>query len=243
MTIPTLEFPKFNMVLPVDKIEVKYRPMVQRDEKILLIAKESNEPSDILGAIKQVVQNCLLPDDKLIPDTNNWSLIDLEWAFIQLRSTSVSNVSKVSYIDGEDQEKRDFDIDLNKIEVKLPDPGKTDYIPLNIDVDEHITIKLRYPPATLYTNKEFLTSEGEEAVAKLIAACIKAIVVDGKSTTDFTFVEAQEFTESLPIPIYQKLTAFVSDLPHLHYEIKYTNNEEHERIITLSTLNDFFTFV
>jgi len=254
MILPKIESPLFNMALPVSKLNITYRPMVQKDEKILLIAKEGNDPSDILGAIKQVVQNCLLGRDvgknhetlqpKFTPiDVDNIPIVDLEWAFIQLRATSVSNISKVSYIDGVDQEQRDFDVDLTKVKVIIPDVGDSKTPLPNITLNDGTIVKLRYPPAWLYSNKEFLNSTGPDATIKLAASCVSQVVtLGGVTTSEFTPAEAEEFILSWPIPNYEKLTDWISNLPHLNYEIKYKNNEDQDRVITLSSLNDFFTF-
>ncbi len=254
--IPKIESPIFGMVLPVSKIDIKYRPMVQKDEKILLVAKEGSDPTEILGAIKQVVQNCILPIDigknsetlkPVFLNVDDLPVVDLEWAFIQLRATSVSNISKVSYIDGVDQEQRDFDVDLNKVKIVMPDPGATNTPGNTVILGDGTLIKLRYPPAYLYSDKNFLHSNGADATTKLAASCIETIRNNENSSLtkigiDFTQAEAEEFILSWPIPMYEKLTDWISNLPQLNYEIKYKNNEDQDRTIVLSSLNDFFTF-
>jgi T4 bacteriophage base plate protein len=252
--LPKIDSPLFKMALPVSKLNITYRPMVQKDEKILLIAKEGNDPTEILGAIKQVVQNCLLGwevgknsqslEPKFTPiNVDDLPIVDLEWAFIQLRATSVSNISKVSYIDGVDQEQRDFDIDLNKVKVIVPDAVDPKTPSPKILLNDGSEVKLRYPPAWLYSNKEFLHSNGADATTKLAASCIEQIKAsDGVVNKDFTPAEAEEFILSWSIPIYEKLTDWISNLPHLNYELKYKNNEDQDRVIVLSSLNDFFTF-
>jgi len=248
MIIPAIDTPEFKMKLPVSNKEVFYRPMIQKDEKILLIAKEGNDPSEILNAIKQVVQNCLyekgIKPDNLEPmrwnvNTDEMSIVDLEWAFIKLRSTSIRNISKVSYRDGEDEEIRNFDVNLDQVNVLMPNTEiKT------IAVTETISVDLRYPPGWLYSDKDFMAASGEEALERLGSACIASINDNGKVTAAKTIdkEEMLAFTLSWPVPVYQKLTEFISDVPHLNYEINYKNNMGHERKITLSSLNDFFTF-
>ena len=116
MSLPKIEHPIFKIKIPSSKREVRFRPFLVKEEKILLIAKTSEQENDILLAIKQVVNNCALDDlniDKL-------ALFDVEYLFLRIRAQSVNNIVSVTYRDNEDPMDYDFDIDLNNVNVVFP---------------------------------------------------------------------------------------------------------------------------
>ena len=118
MALPKLTHPMFDVVVPSSKKVIKIRPMLVKEEKILLMAKTSDDPSEILSAVKQVVNNCIVDSDI---DVEKFPLFDVEYIFIKIRSYSVSNISKVSYRDNEDNKVYDFEVDLEKVNVVFPE--------------------------------------------------------------------------------------------------------------------------
>jgi hypothetical protein len=245
--LPIIEFPTYKVTLPTTETVLNIRPMIQKDEKILLIAKESSDPSDILDAIKQVVNNCIvsvtMPDNAAFTkdpfNIDALPIIDLEYAFIRLRSVSIGNKSKVAYVDGEDGETREFDVDLDKVTVV--DINKLQSIIIN----DNVYLELRYPPSSLYSDKDFLHAKGQEVVDGLIASVVEIVVNRGDKilADSLPKEELKNFLQTLPVPKYNELTDAVAKLPHLEYKIEYKNNKGNDRTITLSSLNDFFTFV
>lgn len=272
MTLPRIETPTFTVKLPSSNKEVTLRCMLVREEKLLLMAREGQDPAEILGAVKQVVINCLVSTESV----DNLPLFDLEYLFLQIRAHSVGETASVSYIDNEEvntaMEKYDsntergdtterarvealaveqrkatrtFTIDLNKVEVKFPDK-----IEKNIKVSDKVGIVLRYPPASLYSDKEFLASSGEELADKLVMSCIETIY-SGKDIHTIPYYgqgqvadkdELKEFIDNLDIKSYDKIKEFLTNLPHLYYVIEYKNKLGSERKIELTTLSDFFLF-
>lgn len=239
MTIlPKIMHPVFVVTVPSTKETVKMRQMLVKEEKILLMAREGEDRQEILTAIKQVVNNCL--ETKV--DIDNLTLFDVEYLFLRLRAQSVSPETKVSYIDNDDGKTYTFDVDLNEVVVKFPENAEKE-----IKASDMVTIVMRYPPASLYSDKEFLSSEGEKLVDMLIQRSIDTIY-DGKNVIDvassaskMTATDLQKWIEELDIKTYNKIRDFLNNLPSLFYEIKYTNANGKERVITLATLNDFFT--
>ena len=108
--LPKIDYPVYKIKVPSQKKESQFRPFLVKEEKLLLMAKESDNTSDILSAIKQIINNCSI-DSKF--DVNKLALFDLEYVFLKLRSISVDNIVKVSYKDNEDEKVYDFEIDLN----------------------------------------------------------------------------------------------------------------------------------
>lgn len=233
MALPKIEHPIFTLKIPSTNKNVKFRPFLVKEEKLLLMAKASEQESDLLIAIKQVVNNCSL--DNI--DIDKLSLFDIEYLFIKIRAQSVNNVISVSYRDFEDDAVYDFDIDLNDVEVKFPEQ-----LDKNIKITDKIGIVMKYPDASLYNDKEFLQS-GDQAFYQLILRCIEKFYdeVGVYNSKNCTLKEIEEFIENLDVNTFDKVRDFMANQPKLFYEIKYKNSLGNERSITLSTLTDFFT--
>ncbi len=225
----------FDVVIPSTKKKIKIRPMLVKEEKILLMAKTSDDATAILPAIKQVVNNCIVESDI---DVDRLALFDIEYLFIKIRGFSVSNVVKVSYRDNSDDKVYDFEIDLDKIEVQFPKN-----IEKTIKMTDTTGIIMKYPEASLYSDEEFLNSSPEDIIENLITRCIDK-VYDGDvifDTKTFTVKEVKEFVEELDINTYDKMKTFLTDLPKLYHKLEYKNSKGEDREIVMSALNDFFT--
>jgi len=231
--LPKTSHPQFQITIPSSKQKLTFRPFLVKEEKLLLMAKDSEEESDILQAIKQIVNNCCM--DQF--DVSSLSLFDLEYIFIHIRANSVNDTVKVSYRDKEDDKVYDFDIDLKKVEVIFPDKIKS-----VIKITSTAGIQLKYPKVTLYDDKEFLTS-GNEAFFQLIVRCVDKIF-DGDEIYDcseYTMKEIADYLEDLDVKTFEQVREFMANQPKLSYIIKYKNSLDHDREIELSTLSDFFT--
>lgn len=234
MSLPKVTYPIIEITQPSTKKKLKARRFTVKEEKILLIAKVAKSNLDIYKAVKQVVNNCILEDDFEIDEI---PIFDLEYIFIRLRIASVSNISTVSYFDPTDEETRDFDIDLEDIEVTWPNPIPNPVIKVN----DEIGFKLKWPAASMYENDVDVESISYE---EIVARCIDSIY-DGDNiykAKDFKINEIVEFIESLSIDDYDKVKEFYKNAPHLHYEIKYKNKVGMDRSIELKSLTDFFIF-
>ena len=120
MALPKIDQPLFNLTIPSTKEQIRVRPFLVKDEKILLIALESNDQIQILTAIQQIVQNCIQGD----VDVTNLPTFDLEYLFVRLRNISVGNVVKLSFLDdsvSDGGEQINYELDLEDVNVKFPD--------------------------------------------------------------------------------------------------------------------------
>lgn len=238
MSLPKLKHPTFELTIPSSKKKISVRPFVTKEEKILLIAKESGEYGDIIRSVKQIVTNCIVTKDISV---DSLSIFDLEYLFIRMRALSVSNIISPKYLDTEDKKEYNFEIDLNKIEVTFPKDVKKE-----IDCGSGVVMVMKYPACALFSDKEYVEiTENELAFDFLFKSCIESIHTSEKSydmkTT--TSEELNEFINELPIPAYNAVKSFLLDLPRVEHIIKYTNSLGTERKIVLSSLNDFFLFV
>ena len=233
--LPKIDYPIYKIKIPSLKKEFQFRPFLVKEEKLLLMAKESDTSSDILSAIKQIVNNCSI-DRKL--DISKLAIFDLEYIFLKLRSISIDNLIKVSYKDNEDEKIYDFEINLDDIEIKYPDK-----IDNNIKITNKSGIVMKYPSASLYDDKEFLSLE-KDYMFELIIRCIESIYYEDQvyEAKDYKKEDLEEFLENLNIKIFEKIKDFLLSVPKMEYKLDYTNEKGSKREIVLSSLNDFFTW-
>lgn len=234
--LPIMTHPTFDVIIPSTKLKTKIRPMTVKEEKILLMAKESENPSDIFGAVTQVVSNCLTNGDIKAADL---ALFDIEYLFLRIRALSIDNVVELSYIDKEDEKEYSFKLDLDKVEVRFPE--KKEMI-IKIGNDEGF--RMRYPKASIYATESFTAgnAKADDLATELIIASMESYFRGNEffAMKDNTRAEIITFLENLDINVYNKLREFVANIPTLFHEFKYTNSKGTERTITLSSLSDFF---
>lgn len=268
--LPKLSYPLFPLVIPSTKQEIQVRQILARDEKILLMAKASvgEVNVDILNAVRQVIRSCIMTPGV---DVDKLALFDVEYLFIRLRALSVSNIIKVAYQDNDELEEYqaavvaereklqlkphqqlpqelaaklplpkayEFSVDLDKVNVKFPEQE------MKISVGDNIVIEMKYPDCSLYTNKQFLEAKSEQILDLLIQNSIHQIS-EGEKHFDPDTIKNEEFLDflnGLPMSVYDKLRAFLGNLPSINYELKYVNKYGKERTIVLQTLSDFFLF-
>lgn len=235
MALPKIEHPLFKLKIPSTGKDVKCRPMLVKEEKILLMAKESEDAKDRLLAIKQVVNNCI--QDKI--DIDNLALFDIEWLFLRLRALSVSNEVTLQITDEDDAKDREFQIDLDKIEVDFTDAHEK-----TIPINDEASLVMKYPTSKIYDSMDDI--EGEEAVMEALLIDSLDKFYQGEEVFDLTKETPENLKtfidENLPANVYHKAREFLANMPSIKHEIKYENDNGDEKVITLRSLSDFFTF-
>ncbi len=234
MPLPKISYPIFELILPSTKQVIKYRPFLVKEEKILLTAQASGEPEDIVLSIRQVINNCILTEGI---DVEQLTTFDLEFLFIKIRAKSVNNIINMTYRDLEDDKRYDVEVDLDKIEIK-EDPNHTNVV----DIGNGLKLNMRYPKADLASSLKAVEGELDvffEVLKKSIATISEGDQVYVAS--DYTSEELDEFVQSLDVNAFKIIQEFFATMPKLYYEVKYTNSLGKEKVIPLTTLNDFFT--
>jgi hypothetical protein len=235
MALPKIMYPQFDILVPSQNKKFKFRQFLVKEEKILLTAKSSNDDSDILTAISQIVQNCSLNDNF---NVNKIAIFDLEYIFVKLRGLSISNKVNLSYRDFEDNQLYEFEVDLDKIEIE-----KAPAISNKIMINDKIGVNMKYPSASIYSDKDFLNAPAEDATVELIVRCIDKVFDDETvyDPTTFSREEILEFVNGIDVVSFGKINDYLSNSPKMKYVIKYKNSLGNDRQIVLSTINDFFT--
>ena len=232
MALPKLSHPTFELEIPSTKQKIRYRPFLVKEEKILLIAQQSNDPQDMIFAIKQVLQNCSI--DQV--DVDSLTTFDIEYFFIKLRSKSINNVVTLRYRDLEDDKVYDFEVDLEQLEVEYnPDHDMT------VQVSDNTLLLLKYPRVSMLSA---VKSENDtDFVFAVLRQCLDKLI-KGKEEFSFegeTVEEIDNFILSLDVKSFNKIQAFLDTMPKIRHTIEYTNSLGNERKIVLENLEDFFT--
>lgn len=232
--LPKISHPTFSLTLPSTGQQIIYRPFLVKEEKILLIAQQAQDPIETIRAIKIVIQNCIITENIQVDD---FATFDLEYFFLKLRSKSVNNIVTLSFKDNDDNQIYDFEIDLEQVELKVPEKHDN-----SIQVNDEIVIKLRYPRLEVMEQVRLIDNP-TDFVFLLLKNCLHQIQYNGKliNTDQYSNEEVDEFINSLDLNTYQKIQNFFDSIPKLEHILTYTNSNNKEVKIVLNTLNDFFT--
>jgi hypothetical protein len=235
MKLPTFEHPTFEITVPSTETVIRARPFLVKEEKILLMAQQSDNDRDIIFAIKQILDNCVVSEGFT---SNDLTTFDLEYLFIKLRAQSVNNIIDVSYRDNEDDKQYDFKIDLDDVIVK-----RTKEMDRKIQLSNNVGVVMQYPSINVVEAAPELAG-ANEIVDYTIRSCIKQVFDEDSvyELKDFSVAEVTEFLDSLDVVSYEKIRAFVESIPTVYYKIEYTNSMGNKRTIELESLRDFFTW-
>jgi hypothetical protein len=235
MPLPKIDTPIFEMTIPSQDKTIKFRPFLVKEEKILLIAQQSDSDKDIILAIKQILNNCIIDSDF---DVDSLATFDLEYMFLKLRARSVNNVIEVSYRDIEDDKVYTFEIDLDEVEIQ-----KTETQSNKIKINDEIGMIMKYPSVQTINNIPENAS-GTDVVEYLVRSCIDKIYDEDNVyiVAEEPEEEVQAFIDNLDVETYDKIRQFFSDLPKMYHKIEYKNSLGNDRSIELTSLRDFFTW-
>jgi hypothetical protein len=229
MSLPRIEYPVYSFKIPSTGKMQNFRPFLVKEDKLLLMAKESGEDIDILRALRQIVNNCCI-DDKF--NIDNITLTDLHYLFIRLRAMSVGNKLTKIYIDTEDEKEYPLEINLNEIKV-VSDKELTN----RVMITKNTGMLLCHPPVSTI-------NEDNTEQFYIVAKCIDKIFEGDEiyEPKNYTTEELIEFVENLNVNSYTEVVEFIKNSPHIEYKIEYKNSLDHDRKVFLKTLNDFFTY-
>lgn len=198
------------------------------------MAQTSENPKDIVLAIQQVVNNCLV--DQI--DVGDLTTFDIEYLFLKLRGKSVSNTIELKYTDPVDDNRYDIVVNVDDVEVLFNEEHTN-----KIEITDKSGIILKYPKADVTEKMTTNITSEVEMLFELMKYCIDKVYDEQEvyDTSDYNDEQINEFLEALDITTFQKIQKFIETMPKLYHEVPYTRKDGTEAKVVLQTLNDFFT--
>ena len=235
MGLPKPIRPEYNTTVPSTGKKIKYMPFTVREEKVLILAAESEMPDEISNAVANCLRNCITTPADF--DVDSLALFDIEYLFLKCRAKSVSEKITVNVTDPDDENyKVPVDIAIDKIGV-YRDPEHEELIDLGNDM----SLALTYPGLSFFA--EGVSLDDIDGVIGVICRTFKQLVCGDEvfNRDDLSDDEIKEWIESLSSEQFQKVNKFYSTMPRLKHEIKAKNMTTGKPFtVTLEGLADFF---
>ena len=236
MALPKLGVRTYELILPSTGKTVKYRPFLVKEEKLLLLAMESDNEKEVVSAVKNLLKNCIVSRIKI----DQLPSFDLEYVFLKIRAASVGEVIEMTVTCTDDSETTTTaNIDLSTIEVEKSDDHST-----KIMLNDDTGIIMKYPSMDRFIESQFLNKDiRTEEVFDFIAENIDSIfqgeeVYDSTTTTKKEF---REFVEKLTSKQFESIQHFYETMPKLTHSFSVVNpNTGVECEYTIEGLQSFF---
>ena len=237
MPLPKIVTPTYTLTIPSSGKKITYRPFLVKEEKVLIMAMESDNMDQVGRAIKDVLSACIntrgIRVDRL-------STFDIEYLFLHVRGKSIGETIEVMATCPDDgQTKVPVTVSIDEIQVKIdPEHSK------DIKLDEKLTLRMRYPSLTEFVNRNFGESDQVTASFDVIASCIEMIYTDEEtwSAKDHSKKEWLAFVETLPSNAFKQVEKFFNTMPKLEHTVTITNpNTKMESDVKLEGLAAFFS--
>ena len=239
MPLPKINSPTYELVLPSSNKKIRYRPFLVKEEKILIIAMESEDQKQITTAIKNVISNCILTRGIKV---EKLSTFDIEYLFLNIRGKSVGETVDVIITCPDDGEtKVPITIALDEIKIKT-DPKHTK----DIKLDDNLIMRLKYPSLAEFVKNNFDIDAANIGITEsfdMITACIEQVFNEEESwaASDCTKKELTEFLEQLSSQQFKQIETFFETMPKLSHTVKVTNPKTKvQNEIVLEGLSSFF---
>lgn len=234
MALPILQAARFELELPISKKTISYRPFLVKEEKILLMALESQNRKQIMNAMNDIVDACTFGEIK----SKDLPVAELEYIFLKLRSKAVGETSHIGVKCQSCGETHEMDINLDDIVLDTKDVANT-----KIMLTDTIGVVMKYPNSTDVTRSIDEKKSDVENTYAVIGACLDK-VFDTENVYDISAQskqEVQDFIESLNKQQFEKIKHFFDTLPKLKHDVNFkcekcgTNND-----VTLEGSESFF---
>ena len=240
MPLPTIETPTYELKLPSSNKKIKYRPFLVKEEKILIIALESQNQNDITNAVTDVLKKCILTKGI---DVDSLPTFDIEYLFLNIRAKSIGEDIKLTVTCPDDREtKVPVTVYVDEIKVIKPKGHTTDIV-----LDDNMTLRMKYPSLTQFIENNFSIDDASERIVnktfKVVADCMDTVYTeeDAWEAKDYTPSERLEFIEQLNSKQYKKVEKFFETMPKLSHTIEVVNpNTKKKGSVILEGLADFF---
>ena len=243
MPLPKINTPTYDLILPSNGKKIKYRPFLVREEKILIMALETEDMSQITNAIIEILDECILTKGVSV---TKLATFDIEYLFLNVRAKSVGETVEVN-VTCPDDEKTTVQMEINVDSIKVQ---KIRGHKSTIKLDDQYSMKLKYPSMTEFVESNFESGQdgGEgndiDKSLNMITSCIEMIYDNEESwdAADSSKKELEEFIEQLNSKQFKAIEKFFETMPKLSHKVKVTNPKTKvESQVVLEGLASFFT--
>ena len=243
MALPKINTPTYELIIPSNGKKIKYRPFLVREEKILILALESEDTKQITTAVVDILSDCVLTKNI---DVTKLATFDIEYLFLNVRSKSVGETVDVN-ITCPDDGKTSVEMSINIDSIKVQKVKGHKSI---IKLDDQYSMKLKYPSMTQFIESNFESGQdgGEgsdiDKSMGMITSCIEMIYDNEESwdAADSSQKELEEFIEQLNSKQFKLIEKFFETMPKLSHKVKVTNPKTKvESEVVLEGLASFFT--
>ena len=238
MPLPTIVTPTYELELPSTGKKVKYRPFLVKEEKLLVLALETEDTKDISNAIKTVLKNCIQTRGVKV---ENLPTFDIEYLFLNIRGKSVGEEVEVNLI-APDDEVTQVPVTIHIDDIKIQ---KSEEHNNKVKLDDSLIMEMKYPSLDQFIKSNF--DFGDEVTMDqsfdLIASCIDKIYNEEEvwSTADCTKKEVKEFLEQMNSMQFKEIEKFFETMPKLSHSVTFTNPKTQvESTVVLEGLSSFF---
>lgn len=238
MPLPKISTPTYELEIPSSKKTIKYRPFLVKEEKVLIIAMESEDAKQIANAVKNVISACILTKGIKVEEL---STFDIEYLFLNIRGKSVGEDVEVLITCPDDNLTQvPTLINLDEIKVQVSDDHSRD-----IKLDDNLILRMKYPSMDEFIKSNFTagTEIGVTETFDLIASCIEQVYSEEESWSakDCTKKELLEFIEQLSSKQFKEIETFFDTMPKLSHTILVKNPKTGvESDVVLEGLTSFF---
>ena len=237
MPLPKIATPTYELVLPSTKKTIKYRPFLVKEEKLLVLALETEDQKQITNAVKSVIKNCISTRGVKV---ENLPTFDIEYLFLNIRGKSVGEEVDINIIAPDDGiTEIPVKIDIDDIQVAY----KEDHNP-QIKLNDELIMEMKYPSLDQFIKNNFDLNENNfDQSFELIASCVSKIISEDEvwSTDDVSKKEVIDFLEQMNSIQFKEIEKFFETMPKLSHKLKVTNpNTKVESEVVLEGLSSFF---
>lgn len=235
MALPKLnDSPKYKMTIPSTGQEVNFRPFLVKEEKVLMLAAETEDQSHILSAITDTLSACIQEDIQ----TDKLTTFDVEYMFVILRSKSVGETIDLKMKCENCETENDYQIKINDLTVVKPKQDNT------IILDENISIEMAWPTYKMVGANINDDIKESDLVFNVLAGCIQTVMTEEEAFNlkDETQEDIHAFIESMNSTQFQKVQDWIEAMPKLSHDIEYdcVKCDTHNKT-TVEGMQSFFT--
>jgi hypothetical protein len=233
MPLPKITAPTYELTLPSTGKTVKYRPFLVKEEKILMLASESEDPKEVANAMKSVIKNCVITRLKV----EDLCSFDIEYLFLNIRGKSVGEELTINMICPDDNETEGTVlVNVDDIKVVFPE-GHTN----EIELGDNLTVMMKYPNMDMFLRQNFTEEQADPY--EIVSSCIDKIITDEDvyEASDCSKKELLEFIESMTSDQFMEVNKFFTTMPKLQHPVVLHNKKTGvDNELTLEGLGDFF---